>query len=93
MALEFGFTSTQIIQEGRVAQSDIDETKAWLLEQDLPDLQDQQIVLFLLSCNNDKEATRKTIIANYSTKRSSPRYFTKRDVGSEVFDVHFQTTT
>lgn len=45
----------------------------------IPQLTDEQIVSFLLSCNNKEEPTKRTIKEFYSARGNGPELFNKRN--------------
>lgn len=80
----FDFAAQSIIDEGRCRREDVEAIKLWLqTQQDLPDLSEEQIVCFLLSCDNDQEATRVTITAHYKYKKNLPEIFDNRNVDDQ----------
>lgn len=69
MSPRLDFAAATLIDEGRVKRKDLDVVKNWLQQQrNLPILNDEQIVCFLFSCNNDTFATCATIKAHYNYK-------------------------
>lgn len=85
MPPRFNFTALSVIESGRTTRRHLEELKGWLNTTDLPRLTDEQAVLFLLSCDNDREATRATVTAHYRAKRAVPEVFDGRDVdGAEI---------
>lgn len=82
--MDFSFTAQEIIKEGRTTQKAIDTIRIWLYETNhLPNIPDQMIVLFLLSCNNVIESTKNTIQAYYTCKRNGPELYDNRDIEIE----------
>ncbi|EFA04835.1 uncharacterized protein LOC100141747 [Tribolium castaneum] len=79
----FAFRAQEIIAQGRVPQEVFNELKQWCQSQKLPPLADEQLVLFLLSCYNDLEASQNTIHAHFKCKLSAPELFFNRDFGAE----------
>lgn len=80
MALQYNFSVEEMIEQGRVTREQIDALKLWLQTQDYPELGEQQVVLFLLSCNCDQEATKATVKAHYTSKLTMTDFFDDRDV-------------
>lgn len=81
MKPSYDFTVDTIIEQGKVRKSDVEKVKSWLRgEADVPNLTEEQIVVFLLSCNNDQSSTRATIKAHYGFKRNLPELFDDRSV-------------
>lgn len=85
MAVHFNFTVQEIIEQGRVTRQQIDEFKSWLATRtnDYPVLSEEQMVLFLLSCDCDQEASKATVKAHYASKLNVNEFFTDRDVDRE----------
>lgn len=80
--MEYQFTAQNIIDEGRTTQEAIDEIKKWIIESDdLPkSIPEQMIVVFLLSCNNEIEATKATVKAYFYCKKNGPEIHDNRDL-------------
>ncbi|KAH1012034.1 hypothetical protein HUJ04_001280 [Dendroctonus ponderosae] len=81
--LPFGFTSKEIIDQGRTSRENIDAVKQWLSSVDsaiIPRVQDELVVIFLLSCDNDLPLTKHTITMYYKCKRNSPDIFDNREM-------------
>ncbi|KAF2899665.1 hypothetical protein ILUMI_06525, partial [Ignelater luminosus] len=90
--LKFGFTTQQIIEEGRVNSDDISLLKTWLpTQRQLPRLTDEQIVLFLLCSSNDPEKTKITIQRHYCIKMSAPNLFNNRKCSREDLQLQMKT--
>jgi hypothetical protein len=81
--LPYIFQAKTIIEEGRTTQSALDEIKVWLSTTSLPELQDEFITLFLLSCLNNVFETKNTIQAYFRIKNSAPEIFNDRDVDGD----------
>lgn len=91
MAVNFGFTVEEIIKDGLIEQFEIEEVKSWSLKQtNLPFLTDEQLAIFLLSCDKNKERAQKTIMEYYRIKLKVPQFFTNRDVDRENILKVFQ---
>lgn len=83
MKPQFKFTVQTVIDDGRVSCEEIEEIRTWLMrtnEEAIPELCDEQIALFLMSCDRDKELTKNTIRAYYRVKRNAPELFDRRDL-------------
>lgn len=88
----FDFTAQSMIDSGRLKRADVDDLKIWLKGQrDVPDLNDEQIVCFLLSCNNNQDATRTTIKSHYRYKKMLPEFFDDRSVDDDEEVKHLLT--
>ncbi|XP_066144708.1 alpha-tocopherol transfer protein-like [Euwallacea fornicatus] len=76
--LPYQFTSEDIVKQGRTTQESIDAIRAWLSSvqsESLPEIQDELIVIFLLSCEHDIPLTKNTIIMYYKCKKNGPEIF------------------
>ncbi|CAG9814862.1 unnamed protein product [Phaedon cochleariae] len=95
MKLEYKFTSEDIIAEGRVTREDIEIIRTWLsnLKDDyVPEnVQDETIVLILLSCTNDIELTKKTIQCYYKLKKNGPEIYDDRNLKRPDIQVALNT--
>uniref|UniRef100_A0A6P7GF42 Alpha-tocopherol transfer protein-like n=1 Tax=Diabrotica virgifera virgifera TaxID=50390 RepID=A0A6P7GF42_DIAVI len=80
--MKFKFSADDVIAEKRTTQGNINLIKRWLFAADekyVPSkLSDEFIVLFLLSCNNDIDVTKKTITAYYKLRKDAPELFDDR---------------
>ena len=79
----FSFSAKEIIESNRTTAANIDNVRLWLTSQALPQLTDEQIAAFLLSCDNNEDMTRKTITSNYQLKCKFPELFTNRYLQDE----------
>lgn len=87
----FNFTVEEIISQKRVTQKQIDEIKEWLNEgEEYPDLVEEQIVLFLLSCDCKRQETCATIVAHYKAKLGVPKFFDDRNVDSRELQLQMR---
>ncbi|CAG9769960.1 unnamed protein product [Ceutorhynchus assimilis] len=94
--LPFRFTAKEIIEQGRTTQENLDIIKTWL--SDLPDhsipaVQDEMIVIFLISCDNDIKLTQHTITMYYKCKKDAPELFNERDFEREDIAKALNTVT
>ncbi|XP_030757202.1 alpha-tocopherol transfer protein-like [Sitophilus oryzae] len=83
LKLPYKFTSEQIVKEGRTSFENIEVVKRWLDsvdDQNIPVIQDELIVIFLLSCDNDIPLTKKTIKMYYQCKKQAPDIFDDKDM-------------
>lgn len=91
MQPRFNFSVETLITENRVSGELIEEIKQWARSvSSFPDLCDEQVALFLLSCNNELKNTKNTITAYYKIKRNCPELFDGRDL--EKSDLQHQLT-
>lgn len=80
MSLKLGFLADDLIEQGRTNRTNIEALRNWMEIQNFPGLSDEQIVRFLLSCDNDLEASKKTLTAYYHSKNELKKQFTNRDI-------------
>ncbi|CAH1380879.1 unnamed protein product [Tenebrio molitor] len=81
--LPYKFNVKTLIESGRTTQSALDEVRVWLTTTSLPELQDEFIALFLLSCRNNISNTRNAIQAYFKIKQEAPEIFSERDVDGD----------
>lgn len=92
MALPYEFKASTIVKQGRTTQQAIDEIQNWVpTEEKIPRIPDELVVLFLISCENNIEATKNTIKAYFRIKSEAPDIFNDRDVDSK--DLQKATNT
>lgn len=86
MSLEYQFTPQEIIARGSISEESLNIIKNYVEHLDqrpVPKvIQDEILVLFLISCENDIELTKKTIMAFYECKKNGAEIFDDRDVSS-----------
>lgn len=82
------FRAEDIISEGRVTSEEISSIKLWNQGEDLPLLSDEQIILFLLSCENDQDVTKVTIKAHFDLKEKAPDIFINRVIKGSISEQH-----
>ncbi|KAJ3652521.1 hypothetical protein Zmor_018477 [Zophobas morio] len=83
MALPFAFQAQTIIAEGRTSQSDVNTIRGWLRTTSLPLLQDEFIVIFLISSENKIDKAKQIIEAYFKVKNGYPNVFNNIDLDSE----------
>ncbi|XP_072397561.1 alpha-tocopherol transfer protein-like [Diabrotica undecimpunctata] len=80
--MKFKFSASDVVAQKRTTHENISLIKKWLRAADekyVPSsLSDEFIVLFLLSCNNDIEMTKKTVNAYYRLRKEAPELFDDR---------------
>lgn len=81
-----------MVAKGRVSREGIEELKEWLKGEDYPELTEEQLVVFLLSCGCELEATQKTIRAHYRSKLNVPEFFDERDVDREELQAQIRVS-
>ncbi|KAL1501764.1 hypothetical protein ABEB36_007031 [Hypothenemus hampei] len=92
--LPFYFTAEEVIKQGRTTQEHVNILKEWLANCDYNfnhSIQDELIVIFLLSCNNDIPLTKNTIKMYYQCKKDSPEIFDNRDMEREEIKAAMNT--
>lgn len=81
---KFAFKAEDIVKQGRTSWSKVEEIKTWLtLKTNIPPMSDEQIILFLIACNNIIENTENTIENYFKMKSSAPEFFTNRYIDSQ----------
>ncbi|KAG5880892.1 hypothetical protein JTB14_001468 [Gonioctena quinquepunctata] len=95
MELDYKFTAEDIIEKGWINKEDLMTVKTWLtnLNDDYvpPNVQDHLIVLFLMSCQNDVEITKNTILSNYKLKKNAPEIHDDRNINRSDIQVAINT--
>ncbi|XP_031331832.1 retinaldehyde-binding protein 1-like [Photinus pyralis] len=76
----FGFSAPEIIQAGHVSDDDLQLLKKWQRETNLPQLTDEQPVLFLIATGSSVELWKATIAAHFRIKTKNPVLFKDRNV-------------
>lgn len=90
MQPRFNFSVETLITQNRVSRELIEEIQQWARNHVISNLCDEQVALFLLSCNNDPIYTKNTITAYYNIKKNTPELFDGRDL--EKSDLQHQLT-
>ncbi|XP_072397538.1 uncharacterized protein [Diabrotica undecimpunctata] len=95
MDFNFKFKAEDMILKKRTTRENIDSIKEWL-EMAKPkyvplQLQDELIILFLLSCDNNTERTKGTIMAHFKMKKEAPEIFDGRDMYRDDIQKAFKT--
>ncbi|KAF5284123.1 hypothetical protein FQR65_LT00123 [Abscondita terminalis] len=82
--LKYGFSYNQLIDKGTLIDcSKVETIKNWLCMDQLPQLTKEQIVLFLISCDDDVDFTKVTIKAYFSIKYNNNDVFNNRKVSDD----------
>ncbi|CAG9839617.1 unnamed protein product [Diabrotica balteata] len=85
--MKFKFSVKDILNKGRTSIENIEVIKEWLLtvkEDFVPStIQDELVVLFLLSCDNDIDLTKKTVSAYYRLRKEAPEIHDDRNTKRE----------
>ncbi|KAK5638470.1 hypothetical protein RI129_012765 [Pyrocoelia pectoralis] len=89
--MQFGFKAEQLIADGTADAIAIGTIKDWLNGTKIPHLSDEQIVLFLASCEEDIEFTQRTIKMFYHIRSSSPQLFSNRSLGADDIQSALQS--
>lgn len=90
MAAPF-FDEEKLIKDN-LAGNAVQEIRLFLAEEKLPKLRDEQIMLFLMSCDNDKNFTKETIKIHYQIKKNYPKYFTNWNVERPDFQYQLSNS-
>lgn len=85
---QYAFKADDVVKSGRTTKSNVEDIRKWLkFKPNIPELSDEQIVLFLIACENIIETTQYTIECYFKYKSASPELFSNRDVDSD--DMQF----
>lgn len=87
----FKFQVQDVVEQGRTNQQLIDTLVQWLQDNDMPKVPQETIVEFLLACNNDLEATKKTMQSCYNCKKNGPEIFDDRNVNNPNLELALKT--
>ncbi|KAK5645828.1 hypothetical protein RI129_004292 [Pyrocoelia pectoralis] len=79
-----GLSVDDVILKKGTTIKNIEDIEEWLTSQVCPKLTREQIVTFLLSCNNELELVKKTIMSNYTLKFAFPNLFMERHLQDEA---------
>lgn len=86
MSLEYQFTPQEIVARGSISEENLNIIRNYVEHLDqkpVPKIiQDEMLVIFLISCENDIELTKKTITAFYECKKNGPEIFDDRNMQS-----------
>lgn len=63
----------------------------WLKNNSYINLTDSQVIQFLLSCDNDLELAKKTVVENFKAKLTYPELFDDRNLDGEDFKAITKT--
>ncbi|XP_073977946.1 alpha-tocopherol transfer protein-like [Rhodnius prolixus] len=67
---------------------DVSFIKEWIRKQPhLPQLNDNQIIMFLRACDYSLERTKETIDLNYTTRTKLPDFFSERDLERKAIKI------
>lgn len=94
--ITLGFKAELLYSLGEVDGKSVDIINEWMSTTKIPALSDEQVILFLISCDNNVEFTKKTIEAYHQIKNSLHEVFTDRklngiDIQSALRSGHFCT--
>lgn len=81
--LKFDFTTSELVRDKRTTKAAIEEIRQWMKLEGLPQIQEEQIILFLLSCDNDIPATQTTILAYYKYSSEATFLLNDRDLNTK----------
>lgn len=95
LALEYKFTPEQIISQSRTTKEKLDAIRNFvtsLNQKPVPYfIQDELLILFLLSCKNDLELTKQTIVYHYQYKKNGAELFRNRSMSNEDIQTALST--
>ncbi|KAF7287655.1 hypothetical protein GWI33_006000 [Rhynchophorus ferrugineus] len=82
--IPFNFKTEDLIKSGRTTKYNVEGLKEWLKQMPaLPEMQDEQLGIYLIACNNDIEATKNCIIAYFKHRALGPELFSDRSITRE----------
>lgn len=95
----YGFNASTVVDdECRTTWDNVKSIRDWLLNEDdaknrknvvkIPNLNDEQIVCFLLSCNSNIEQTKNTIKQYYIGRNGAPELFDNRNAVDDPAIIH-----
>ncbi|KAK5638422.1 hypothetical protein RI129_012717 [Pyrocoelia pectoralis] len=85
MEVKFGFAASDLILQGRVSADNIRLVKIWLASvENLPQLTDEQIALFLISTCHNVQVTQSTIQSYFQVKESTSEIFSNRQLKGDL---------
>lgn len=87
MAVSSFYSTETLIKDNQISCTDLQDLKEFLINENLPKLSDEQIIIFLLSCDKNVDFTKETIKLHYKIKKDYPKYFTNRSIDRQ--DIHF----
>lgn len=84
--IEYNFSAGDLVKAGRTSSYNIEGMRKWLeFMPTIPALSDEQIVIFLIACKNDVEATKNCILCFFKYKAAAPELFANRDIDGDEF--------
>lgn len=87
----YAFEMENLKQNGRIRQENIDKLSQWTKVQDLPQITEKQMCLFLLACENNIDNTKKCIISYYCERKNAPELFDNRNTEREDIIAQLKT--
>uniref|UniRef100_A0A6P7G3A9 Uncharacterized protein LOC114335458 n=1 Tax=Diabrotica virgifera virgifera TaxID=50390 RepID=A0A6P7G3A9_DIAVI len=93
--LPYQFKAEDLIAEGRASKEHVDEIRTFvsnLTDKYVPlRIQDEMIIIFLLSCAHDVELTKKTIVNYYYLKWHGPEIYDDRHMDRPDIQLAIKT--
>ncbi|CAH1275671.1 unnamed protein product [Diabrotica balteata] len=93
--LPYQFKAEDLIAEGRVSKENVEEIRTFvsnLKDKYVPlRIQDEMIIIFLLSCENDVELTKTTIVNYYYLKWHGPEIYDDRQMDRPDIQLAIKT--
>ncbi|XP_019879892.2 alpha-tocopherol transfer protein-like [Aethina tumida] len=81
---KFTWCAQEKINDGSTSRQNVEEIKKWLDQHpNIPKINEEQIVLFLIACKNDLMATTSTINSYFKCRQNAPEFFSNRHVEFE----------
>lgn len=93
--LEYQFKAEDLVAEGRTSKENMEDIRMFvssLNDKYVPKrIQDEIILIFLISCANNVALTKKTILSYYYLKKHSPEIFDDRDLDRSDIQLALNT--
>ncbi|XP_057658030.1 alpha-tocopherol transfer protein-like isoform X1 [Diorhabda carinulata] len=93
--LEYHFKTEDLVAEGRTSRENMEEIRTFVSNLDdkyVPTrIQDEIILIFLISCANDVALTKKTILSYYYLKKHGPEIYDDRDLNRSDIQLALNT--
>jgi len=86
--LKLGFKADEIIKTGKVTRPQISKLRQKLSTLEIPELTDEQCVIFLLSCDGNIDCTVRTVNEFFKARCDGPELFNDRNI--EEPDLQYQ---
>ncbi|KAJ8910508.1 hypothetical protein NQ315_012355, partial [Exocentrus adspersus] len=90
---QYVFRAEDLIKAGRTTRSNIDDIRKWLkFKPNIPEMSAEQIVVFLIACDNIIENTQYTIESYFRYKSTCPELFQGRNWDNDGVQLAHKVT-